>query len=176
MKKKITVHNIGDIESCIEDIKSSADEIQIKLAEMTACAQPLELLYRIKFEDIGFDPFNAERPLNFIEQINQTFTYLATLKAAQKLLIWYSGLTSLTLNLGTQSGSDIETDYDGGITAEVFAAVTPGNNDKLKKDIEKISKSQASHKYVFFMCPGYDEGPYPKAPNGIKIWSLGNDY
>jgi hypothetical protein len=138
----------------------------------------LEFLYRIKFEGIGCDPFNIQRPLNFIEQVNQTFTYLASFKAAKMLFSWHSGLPSLRLNLGTQAGTDIESDYDGGISAEVFAAVTPASNDKLKKDIEKISKSQAKHKYVFFMCPNCDEGRYLKckAPKEIKIWSLGNEY
>lgn len=178
MNKKITLHKIEDVDAYIEKIRSSAKEAQLKLTEISEKAAPLELLYRIKFERIGCDPFNVQRPLNLIEQVNQTFTYLASFKAAKLLFSWHSGLTSLGLNLGTQSGTDIESDYDDGISAEVFAAVAPTSNDKLKKDIEKISKSQARHKYVFFMCPNCDESQYSKCKTqeGIKVWSLGSEY
>jgi len=178
MNDQITLRKVEDIDALIEDLRSSAEEAQLKLAEISEYATPLELLYRIKFDQIGFDPLNQQRSLNLIEQVNQTFTHLASFKAAKMLFSWHSGLTSLKMNLGTQSGTDIESDYDGGISAEVFAAVTPASNEKLKKDIEKVSKSQAAHKYVFFMCPNCVEGQYLKckAPNGIKIWSLGNEY
>jgi len=167
-----------DVETYIEDIRSSAEDAQLQLSEISEYSAPLELFSKIKFEQIGFDPLNQQRSLNLIEQVNQTFTYLASFKAAKMLFSWHSGLNELKLNLGTQSGADIESDYDGGICAEVFAAVKPENNNKLKKDIEKVSKSQAAYKYVFVMCPGCDEGPYNKceAPKGIKIWSLGIDY
>jgi len=178
MNNRITLHKVEDIDSYIEDLRSSAEDAQLKLAEISEYATPLELFYRIKFEQIGCDPLNQQRSLNLIEQVNQTFTYLASFKAARMLFSWHCGLNSLKMNLGTQSGADIESDYNGGISAEVFAAVTPASNDKLKKDIEKVSKSQAAHKYVFFMCPDCDEGHYLKckAPKGITIWSLGNEY
>jgi hypothetical protein len=178
MNKKNSLHKIEDIDTYIEDLRTSAEEAQLKLAEISEYAAPLEFLYRIKFERIGCDPFNPQRPLNLIEQVNQTFTYLASFKAAKMLFSWHSGLTSLRMNLGTSSGIDIGSDYDSGISAEVFAATSPSSNDKLKKDIEKVSKSTAKHKYVFFMCPNCDEGEYLKckAPHGIKVWSLGNEY
>lgn len=178
MNNRITLQNIEDIDAYIEDLRSSAEDAQLKLAEISEYAAPLELFYKIKFEQIGFDPLNQQRSLNLIEQVNQTFTYLASFKAAKMLFSWHPGLNSLNMNLGTQSGTDIESDYGGGISAEVFAAVTPGNNNKLMKDIEKVSKSQAAYKYVFFMCPDCDEGPYLKckAPKGIKVWSLGIEY
>jgi hypothetical protein len=178
LNKKITLHSIAEIDAYFEDLRASAEETQMKLAEISAQAAPLEFLYRMKFEGIGCDPFNAQRPLNLIEQLNQTFTYLASFKAAKLLFTWHIGLTELKLNLGTSSGADIASDYDGGISAEVFAANKPSSNDKLKKDIEKVSKAQARHKYVFFMCPNCDEGKYIKykAPKEIRIWSLGNDF
>ena len=65
----------------------------------------------------------------------------------------------LILNLGTSKGLDIESPQCDGIGAEVFAAVNPNNNNKLKNDCEKISaRSGITHKYVFFMCPGYRYG------------------
>ena len=178
MNKKITLHRIQDIDTYIEDLQSSAEKTQLKLAEISEKAEPMEFLYKMKFEAVGCDPFDTQRSLNLIEQLNQTFTYLASFRAAKLLFSWHSGLKSLKLNLGTQSGTDIESDYDSGIFAEVFAAVTPSNNNKLNKEMERVSKSTARHKYVFFMCPNCDEGQYHKckSPKEIKVWSLGNEY
>ena len=100
MNKKITLQKIEDIDAYIEDLRSSAEEAQLRLAEISEYAAPLEFLYRIKFEGIGCDPFNSQRRLNLIEQVNQTFTYLASFKAAKLLFSWHSGLHSLKMNLG----------------------------------------------------------------------------
>jgi hypothetical protein len=175
---QITLQSSEDINSHIENLHISAEEAQLQLSKISGYANPLELLYKIKFERIGFDPLNQQRSLNLIEQVNQTFTYLASFRAASLLFSWHSALDSLTLNLGARSGTDIKSNYDGGIAAEVFAAVTPHNNNKIIKDIEKVTRATAVHKYVFFMCPDIDRGPYSgcRAPEGIKIWSLGNEY
>ena len=178
MSKQITLRSAEDIKNYIEDLRISAEEAQLQLSDISGYAEPLELLYRIKFEKICFDPLNQQRSLNLIEQVNQTFTYLASFRAASLLFSWHPALDSLTLNLGARSGTDIESNYDGGIAAEVFAAVTPQNNKKLIKDIEKVTKVKAVHKYVFFMCSDIDKGQYfeCKAPKGIEVWSLGNEY
>jgi hypothetical protein len=149
MKRPITLHRTEEVDGYMETLRSSAGEAHIKLAEIAGYESPLELLYKIKFEQIGFDPLDTERPLNLIEQVNQTFTYLASFKAARLLFLWHPGIKSLVMNLGTQSGSDIESDYDGGISAEVFAAVTTTSNDKLKKDLDRLSSSSARHRYFF---------------------------
>ena len=75
---------------------------------------------------------------------------------------------SLTLNLGTASGTDIETHEDGGVVAEVFASVNPSNNQKLKNDINRISLVRAKHKYVFFISPKKELGIYK------STWDLDN--
>jgi hypothetical protein len=173
--KKMILHNIKEIEDYIEDLRLSAEEVRHNLAEISGYCDPLEFLWKIKFEQVGYDPLDSKRSLNFIEQLNQTFTYLASFKAAKYLFEKHSGLDSLTLNLGTRSGTDIISTFDGGIAAEIFAAVNPDNNNKLQKDIDKVSSIEAQHKYVFFMCPGIDEGPYDLMENEIIIWSLGND-
>jgi len=178
MSRQITLRSAENIQSCIQDLRISAEKAQLQLSQISGDADPLELLYRIKFEKIGFDPLNQQRSLNLIEQINQTFTYLASFRAASLLFSWHPALDSLTLNLGARSGTDIESNHDGGIAAEIFAAVTPKNNNKIIKDIEKVTGVTAVHKYVFFMCPDIDEGQYfeCKAPEGIEVWSLGNEY
>jgi hypothetical protein len=175
MTKQIIISNIEEAENHIEDLRISAEASQIKIDEISSHnhSNPIEFLRRIKFEQVGCDPLDDQRPLNFIEQLNQTFTYLASFKAAKILFERHPELKALTLNLGTKSGSDIE-NIEKGIAAEVFAAVNPSNNGKLQKDIVKVSTTNAKHKYVFFMCPEVDEGQYSKATQGdVVIWSLG---
>ena len=176
MSKRIVLKNKEEAERHIEYLRLSAEESQFKIDEISSYSNPLEFLRQIKFEKIGFDPLDAERPLNFIEQVNQTFTYFASFKAADYLFDRHKGIDSLILNLGTRSGSDIESIFDGGIAAEVFAAVHPNNNKKLQKDIQKVSLVEAKYKYVFFICPDIEEGPYfVNHGNGVVVWSLGNE-
>lgn len=109
MTKRITIRGHNDIERYHEEILASADETQIKVCELAEDEESMGLFYRMKFEEIGCDPLDASRKLNLIEQLKQTFTYLASLKAAEYLLNHHPDMKSLTLNLGTQSGWDIET-------------------------------------------------------------------
>jgi len=128
----------------------------------------------MKFSPIGCDPLNADAPLNLIEQLNQTFTYLASAKALRLLLRFHPELAPFTVNLGTSAGSDIESGLNEGLAAEVFAAVNTSNNRKLAKDLAKVSKTSARLKYVFFMCPGYEEGRQHKLEQqGVRVWSVG---
>jgi hypothetical protein len=45
---------------------------------------PLGFLYVLKFWSVGFDPMDSTRKMNLIEQLNQTLTYVASLKAANR--------------------------------------------------------------------------------------------
>jgi hypothetical protein len=175
MSKQVILRNIEEAENHIEELRISAEESQIRLDEISSYSDPIEFLRKLKFEQVGCDPLYSQRPLNFIEQLNQTFTYLASFKAAKIIFERYPELKSLTLNLGTQSGSDIES-IENGIAAEVFASVNPSNNKKLQKDIAKVSAVDAKHKYVFFMCPEFEEGPHPNQPDSnVVVWSLGEE-
>ena len=130
----------------------------------------------MKFSPVGCDPLNSESPLNLIEQINQTFTYLASAKAVMRLLELHPALAPFTVNLGTSPGSDIESAC-GSLAAEVFAAVNTSNNRKLARDRAKVSQTNAQFKYVFFMCPGYEPGRQPQSEReaGVEVWSVGGD-
>jgi hypothetical protein len=134
----------------------------------------LRALWRMKVEEIGCDPMNVDRPLNLIEQLNQTFTYIASARAARILFEKHPSAAPFTLNLGTAAGSDIASEKEGGVAAEVFAAVNTSNNEKLKKDIAKVSTTSARFKYVFYMCPGVDRG-LKKEHGGVQVWSVGAD-
>ena len=135
----------------------------------------MEFLFQLKFAAVGCDPLNPSRPLNLIEQLNQTFTYLESFIGAAFLFDRHRCVQHLSLNLGTSPGFDIQTSEDGGIAAEVFAAVTPQNNRKLVKDVEKVSAADAAFRYVLFISPAHEAGAYRGAPNGrgVVVWSLG---
>lgn len=141
-----------------------------------ASADALSVLWQMKTGALGCDPLNAEVPLNLIEQLNQTFTYIASARAAKVLLSKHPEMAPFRLNLGTSPGPDIESEIGGGLSAEVFAAVTPGNNQKLRRDIQKVYETNAASKYVFFMCPGYGKGSQPQlSRDGVTVWSLGGE-
>ena len=112
--------------------------------------------------------------MNLIEQVNQTFTYLASVKAVKKLMELHPTLSPFTVNLGTAPGSDIAS-ANGELAAEVFAAVSTASNRKLMKDRQKVSQTSATFKYVFFMCPGMGPGRQLKLESeaGVEVWSVG---
>lgn len=134
----------------------------------------IKVLWQMKVAALGCNPLDAESPLNLIEQLNQTFTYIASARAVKILLAEHPSDAPYKLNLGTTAGSDIES-QNGRIAAEVFAAVNTSNNRKLVKDIEKVRATSAYAKYVFFMCPGISQGRQLTLEKGsdVKIWSVG---
>jgi hypothetical protein len=118
------------------------------------------LLAVIKFETVGHHPGNPATPLNVIEQVNQTFTYLVSFKAVEYLLRHKRHLAGgYRLRLGTTRGLDIESVRRNIVAAEVFATVDPKNNRKLAKDIAKVARTNARFKYVFYYCPSKIDPP-----------------
>ncbi len=174
MSKRISITR-SDVEGYRESLIASAEQTQIQIAELAGSEEPMALLYQLKFQAVGCDPLDQSRQLNLIEQLNQTFTYLASFNATAFLFERHPKVQSLSLNLGTSSGFDIQTHEGGGIAAEVFAAVTPQNNRKLAKDLEKVSAADAKYRYVLFMSPEHEAGQYRGAPRvtGVTVWSLG---
>jgi hypothetical protein len=163
---------------------AQADEILVEvtrsasraLEQITALQSrsALSALWSMKTATVGCDPLDSELPLNLIEQLNQTFTYVASARATKLLFELHPELAPFTLNLGTAPGSDIESKKDGGLAAEVFAAVSTRNNRKLEKDVARVSDTVARRKYVFFMCPGYEKGRQEKLDRaGVRVWSVG---
>jgi hypothetical protein len=158
----------------LESIVRQASE-KSKRVLLEKAGESIDLLWSMKFEEVGHHPLENRR-LNLIEQVNQTFTYLATFKALRILLKKHTDAQGFCLNLGTTSGFDIESLTPGLVAAEVFAAVDPKNNKKLDKDMIKVSQSGAKYKYVFFHAPKVNEGrqPHLEKINGVEIWALGS--
>jgi len=143
----------GDIAGERTKISQSTELIFKKLKESLRHGSPIDFFHAIKFEKIGCDPLDTTEQWNLIEQINQTFTYLASLKASEILFEEHKSLKTVKLNLGTTDGYDlIGTDSMGNdiVVAEVFATVNHRNNAKLRSDIEKVMTSEIDRRYVFF--------------------------
>ena len=62
------------------------------------------------------------------------------------------------------------------MAAEVFAATKPRSNDKLRKDLVRLSEKAADykHRYVFFSCPGFGMGRQTalETVSDIQVWSF----
>jgi hypothetical protein len=117
----------------------------------------MELLTKLRFETVGQDPFTG-KPLNVVEQLNQSFTILASLRSVERLLELHPDAGGFRLALGTSSGRDIESVEPGLVAAEVFAATHPHSNQKLRKEIARMALDSATHRYVFFACPKWSPG------------------
>jgi hypothetical protein len=156
-------------------IVEAADSAVATLGHLCRSSSSFQVLASIKFKQIGADPLQST-PLNLIEQVNQTFTYLASLEAVHYLLNEHTEHAPFRVNLGTASGSDVES-LDGKVAAEVFSAVSPSNNQKLKKDIEKVNATDAQHRYVFYACPNYPTGETSESYHPtVRVISLGCNF
>jgi hypothetical protein len=169
-----TISSIEEIDNLVASVTQSANKALEQVSRLGLSNDGLKALWSMKTQPIGCNPLNSEVPLNLIEQLNQTFTYIASARAAKLLLSLQPSLAPFTMNLGTSPGSDIESNSGVGLAAEVFAAVNTSNNRKLANDLEKVGRTSAQFKYVFFMCPGYDEGrQLDLERQGIEVWSVG---
>ena len=172
MLKSFIVNNINELEQLEQKLYESMDKSLLQMNSEINSDSSQTLFSKMKFGGIGFDPLDSDRALNIIEQINQSFTYLASFYALEILFTEYSELAPFRLNLGTAPGSDIESEC-GELAAEVFAAVAPTSNQKLKKDINKVIKTDARLKFVFFMCPNFELGRQAKLErDSVIVWAL----
>lgn len=135
----------------------------------------LDLLRDMKFAPVGFHPIDG-RPLNLIEQINQTWTYAVALAAAKLLLELHPEAGGFKVAPGAHMSIplDIMSQADGLVGAETFAAVHPRNNGKLAGDLKKMAARPEAHRYVFFSSPAFPntERLTRFERDGVQVWSL----
>jgi hypothetical protein len=138
--------------------------------------EPLTALYRMKFERVGYHPVD-HRPLNIIEQVNQTWTFVTALEAARLLLEWHANAGALLLAPGAHASQalDIMSETPGLIGAETFAATTPESNAKMAGDLRKLSTRPETYRYIFFLAPAFpaSERVERYCRQGIIVWSIG---
>ena len=148
-----TIHSEIDLRRLRHRVEEAATRAWESLRQLDDLP-PLQRMAALRFTALGRHPIE-DRALNLIEQVNQTFTYLASFAAAEEIIRRHPNALPIRLNLGTASGSDLESP-SAGVAAEVFAAVNRHNNGKLALDIKKVVGTSARYKYVFYFCPGDD--------------------
>jgi hypothetical protein len=169
----IRVFTTGDIDRYMDQVSDAAAKIQAWIAAKNG--DPLDLLRRMKFETSGVHPILGH-PLNVIEQINQTWTFVAALCAARHLLEMHPDAGGFLVAPGAHAAIelDIMSRVPGLVGAETFAAVHPANNKKLKTDLLKLAARTERHRYIFFMCPRFPG--FKRLPQfelgAIQVWSV----
>jgi hypothetical protein len=141
-----------DLDRLEERVLTSAQFSLNRLRQLLSKDCGLSTLAALKFSTTGCDPLDHSKSLNLVEQLNQSFTYLASIAATRWLLEHHPEHIPFSLNLGTATGPDIVS-RDGTIAAETFAATHPNSNRKLAKDVEKVRAHGSRRKYVFFPSP-----------------------
>lgn len=166
-----TIRNVTELEEIRSRVLESVTLTSRWLASFEY--QPMSLFRAMRFTKIGHDPLTLE-PLNIVEQLNQTFTILATLRAIELLFQLHSDVQGFRMALGTCSGRDIESIEEGLIAAEVFCATHPASNQKLRKDVARMSTDQAKHRYVFFASPSHVRGRLQRLEtcDGVHVYAI----
>ena len=172
----IAVHSVAEVAPLIDRVRAAAARTVQAMTRLTA-SEPdvLEVLRQMKFTTMAWHPLE-ERALNLIEQVNQTWTCLVTLRALPFLFARHPEAGGFELNLGTEGGTDILSLAPGAVAAETFAAVHPMNNRKLPKDLRKLADAcpHVRARYVFFAAPGYKHERRHELERipGIEVWSV----
>jgi len=173
MAKYLTIRNLDDAEQTMAMVRTSASRAQAWIAAQSG--DPLGMLRRMKFEPVGLHPLE-DRPLNIIEQINQTWTFAVAIAAARQLLTLHPDAGALLLAPGAHASLDLDimSEKVGYVGAETFAAVSPRNNGKLTADLAKLAARPERYRYIFFMSPlfpGNVRRPQFER-DGIEVWSV----
>lgn len=163
------VRDIREIERYIATIEVSTKRAIEGIAALT---DPRDALRQMKFETVGRHPIE-DRALNFVEQINQTFSYLVALNAAKWLLEAHPDAGGFSLAPGAYAAQrldimSVEPDLVG---AEAFAATSPRSNNKLDKDLKRLADDPARHRYAFFYSPSFEPGRHPRLEKvaGVEV-------
>src|SRR5262245_8865329 len=173
MAKDVIVRSLDEADNLMAMVRASAARAQAWIAAQTG--DPLDTLRRMKFDPVGFHPLE-DRPLNLVEQINQTWTFAVAISAAKQLLCLHPDVGGFRLAPGAHASLDLDimSVEAGRVGAETFAAVTPRNNGKLAADLAKLATRPEHYRYVFFMSPqfpGNERRPQFER-HGVEVWSV----
>ncbi len=162
-----------EVDALVEQVHAAARHLQVRL--LGVGGDGLDLLRVLKFNPVGRHPL-VDRPLNAIEQVNQTWTYLVAFAAVRKLLALHPEAGGFRIAPGAHAAQalDVMSVQEGLVGAETFAAVDPSNNQKIKADLTKLAQRTEQHRYVFFKSPRYPGNQRITAleQDGIQVWSV----
>ena len=151
--KRQEISNLDDLELLEGRILRSVETATSALKSLLETGDSIGVFAKLKFTEVGIDPLDVSRPLNLVEQLNQTLTYLASVTGARWLASRHPESLPLILNLGTSPGFDIQSGC-GKFIAETFAVTHPNSNDKLRKDVLRLEgHTSAEHRFVFYLSP-----------------------
>ena len=102
--RRPTIHTTADANQMHAQIPDGATRTIAWLRSVEG--EPMAILKKLRYETVGHDPLTGQ-PLNLVEQLNQTFTILVSLRAVEKLIELYPEVGGFCLALGTCSGRDI---------------------------------------------------------------------
>lgn len=171
--RRCVIRTIADAEQLYARILDGAAHTVAWIRNFDSGAEPMDLLRKLRFETVGHDPLSGE-PLNVVEQLNQTFTILASLRSVERLIELHPDAHGFRLALGTCSGRDIESIEAGLVAAEVFSATHPNSNNKLRKEITRLANDPAIHRYVFFASPAWPPGRHENLEvpgTGVQVYA-----
>ncbi len=132
----------------IETVESNIEKTRNQITRILEDCDAKEALANLKFDKTALDPLTGES-INFIEMLNQAYSDLVVLKAVEDLMSRYEG-KAFELHMGALTGFDIVS-TDKLVVAECFATVTAFNNQKIKKDSEKLMQlSDDVDRYIYF--------------------------
>ena len=166
--RRTVIRSASEAEQLHTRVVDSAERTVAWLRSFSGNA--MSLLRAMRFQTVGHDPLTGE-PLNVVEQLNQTFTILVSLRAVERLFELHPEAGGYRLALGTSSGRDVESIQPGLVAAEVFSATRPESNQKLKKDVGRLASDSARYRYVFFSSPNYASGRQPQleTASGVEV-------
>jgi hypothetical protein len=167
MAASVKVSSLAELEELRAKLRATAEHACRAIGEALRGENPLRTL---KFERLGCDPLQQDDPQNIAEQIDQHATYEVALDAVALLMVRHPGKQWDVAPGAHGSGHDI-TSTDGTVAAEVFAAVSPTNNDKLRKDIEKVGRFSGEHRYVVYRSPRH--AAEERSADHVLVVSLG---
>lgn len=162
---------------CADDIKQLREKANI--AEKNICRelggsiQKDNLMEILKYSVVGFDPWNPEKRIHLIEQVNLHATYDVALSAVEKLMVAHPNVTSWDLAPGNVGGGPDVFSEDKKIVVEVFAARSELNNGKIGEDLKRLMEFEAEIKYLFYKTAEVSETVYDlPSPISVRCWRL----
>ncbi len=132
----------------IETITKNHERTKEGVKKILTKMDAKEALAALKFDKTVPDPLSGT-PINFIEMLNQAYSDFVVLKTVEDLMDRYPD-KAFELHMGALTGFDIVS-TDKEVVAECFATVTAFNNQKIKKDSEKLMQLEEKvEKYIYF--------------------------
>jgi len=77
----MVVHSVEDADALMVTVQTAAAQVHDWMTETAKIGNPMAMLRRMKFEEVGFHPIGGHK-LNLIEQVNQTWTYAVAIAGA----------------------------------------------------------------------------------------------